>query len=304
MELRDIEYFAMVAEHGHLGRAAEALGLSQPALSKSLRRLEKAMQAKLVARTPKGVELTAEGNVLLTHVRPLRLSLQDVARKIADLDQGRSGHLRLGCAPGAADYLLPKAFGALLGDTPSVTVAVTVDPEPVMMTALRNGQLDLVVSRLVVPSYENVIQERLYKDDFVVYASTEHRLVGRTGLDIADVAGEAWVFPQIEGVLCKWVHQVFGENGFPAPRVTIVGGPMQIRLQAIGSSHLLGIAPRQIVRQSAAHLRLTEIPVKKLAWSRHVAVGYRCDAYLSPVARRFIDILKTSAKAIDTGASK
>ena len=54
MELRDIEYFAVIAEHGHLGRAADALGLSQPALSKSLRRLEQALQVKLVKRTPKG----------------------------------------------------------------------------------------------------------------------------------------------------------------------------------------------------------------------------------------------------------
>ena len=148
MELRDIEYFAIVAEHGHLGRAAEALGLSQPALSKSLRRLEKAMQAKLVARTPKGVELTAEGSVLLAHVLPLRLSLQDVARKIAHLGQGRAGHLRLGSAPGAADYLLPTAFGTLVSDAPDVTVSVTVEPEPVIVAALRNGQLDLMVTLL------------------------------------------------------------------------------------------------------------------------------------------------------------
>ena len=57
MDLRDVEYFAVVAQHGHLGRAAEALGLGQPALSMSLRRLEKSAQAKLVKRTPKGVEL-------------------------------------------------------------------------------------------------------------------------------------------------------------------------------------------------------------------------------------------------------
>ena len=128
--MRDIEYFAAIAEHGHLGRAAEALDLSQPALSKSLRRLEKVMQAKLVTRTSKGVELTAEGNELLSHVRPLRLSLQDVARKIRDLGQGYSGHPRLGSAPGAADYLLPRAFGTLLRDAPGVTVSVTVETDP------------------------------------------------------------------------------------------------------------------------------------------------------------------------------
>src|SRR6478609_8832206 len=96
MELRDIEYFAVIAEHGHLGRAADTLGLSQPALSKSLRRLERALQVKLVRRIPKGVELTTEGSVLFLRVRELRLSLQSVVREIADVSQGRVGHLRVG----------------------------------------------------------------------------------------------------------------------------------------------------------------------------------------------------------------
>ena len=298
MELRDIEYFAVVAEHGHLGRAAETLGLSQPALSKSLRRLEKAMQAKLVTRTPKGVELTAEGNVLLSSVSPLRLSLQDVARKIADLSAGNSGHLRIGAAPGAADFLLPTAFGTLLNDAPNVTVSITVEPEPVMAAALRNGQLDLVVTRLAIPPYESVIQERLYDDDFIVYASAGHRLAGLQRVKIADVAQEGWAFPAVDGVVCKWVQHVFANHALAPPRVALVGGPMQIRLQAIGSSRLLGIAPKQIVRQIAPRLRLTEIPVKELAWSRHVGITYRGNAYLSPVAARFIDILKMTAKKL------
>src|SRR5262245_39212455 len=69
MELRDIEYFAVVAEHGNVRRAAEALDLSPPALSKSLRRLEKSVGAKLVKRTPKGVELTDVGVAMVGQVR-------------------------------------------------------------------------------------------------------------------------------------------------------------------------------------------------------------------------------------------
>lgn len=298
MELRDIEYFAVVAEHGHLGRAAEALGLSTPALSKSLRRLEEAMQAKLVSRTPKGVELTAEGSALLSHVRPLRLSLHDVAREIADLGKGHSGHLRLGCAPGAADYLLPAAFGVLLSDAPSITVSVTVEAEPVMVAALRNGQLDLVVSRLAAPPYEGVIQEHLYDDEFVVYASADHRLAKHKPVEIADLAQEGWVFPSVDGVVCKWLHRMFEDHGVAPPRVTLVGGPMQIRLQAIGASRLLGVAPRRTLHDVSSRLRLTEISVKGLAWTRQVGIGYRKDAYLSPVARRFIEILKVTAKKI------
>lgn len=298
MELRDIEYFSVVAEHGHLGRAAEALGLSTPALSKSLRRLEKSLQAKLVVRTPKGVELTAEGSALLSHVHPLQLSLHDIAREIAELGKGRSGHLRFGCNPGSAEYLLPAAFGALLRSTPGVTVSITVGGDAVLVPALRNGHLDLIIASLPTPPYEGVAQERLYEDEFVVYGSADHRLAKLKSVRILDLAREGWAFPMIDGVICKWLHRVFEDNGSAPPRVTLVGGPLQVRLQVIASTDLLGMAPRRIVRQVASRLRLREIPVKGMVWKRDHGVGYRKDAYLPPVARRFVEILKAAAKEI------
>jgi DNA-binding transcriptional LysR family regulator len=88
MELRDIEYFAIIAEHRNVRRASEALGLSPGAMSKSLRRLEKSMHAKLVERTPKGVALTSVGAALLAQVHRLRVTLMDIRREAEDLTEG------------------------------------------------------------------------------------------------------------------------------------------------------------------------------------------------------------------------
>src|ERR1700752_4829036 len=114
MELRDIEYFAVIAEHGNVRRAAETLQLSPPALSMSLRRLEKAMGAKLVMRTPKGVELTAVGSALQAQVGRIRLTLDDVTREAADLSHGRAGHLRIGASGGNSEMFLPEVCSTLL----------------------------------------------------------------------------------------------------------------------------------------------------------------------------------------------
>src|SRR6185436_7335895 len=101
MNLRDLQYFAVVAKHRHLGRAAASLGLSQPALSMSLRRLERFMQTKLVKRTPKGVDLTAPGEVVYAHASRLRLSIEDISREVADLSEGRAGYLSIGTGGGS-----------------------------------------------------------------------------------------------------------------------------------------------------------------------------------------------------------
>ncbi len=121
MELRDIDYFAVIAEQRHLGRAAEALGLSTAALSKSLRRLEQLAEAKLVRRTPKGVELTAVGKAVLAHVEQLRLARDDLVREVSDVAQGRAGNLRIGSGPSTAENTLPAACSALLNETPKVS---------------------------------------------------------------------------------------------------------------------------------------------------------------------------------------
>ena len=89
MELRDLEYFSVVAEHGNVRRAAEALDLSPPALSKSLRRLEKAVGAKLVKRVPKGIELTAVGSAMVDQARRIRLDDREDDQREQDVGRYR-----------------------------------------------------------------------------------------------------------------------------------------------------------------------------------------------------------------------
>ena len=299
MELRDIEYFAVVAEHGHLGRAAEALGLSTPALSKSLRRLEQSLQAKLVKRTPKGVELTAEGSALLLHVRELRLSLQDVAREIADLSQGRVGYLRIGTGP-IGEYLYPTALIAMLKVAPRVTLKVTVADNDVLIPALRNGDLDLIV--LFIPSapYEGLVQDHLYDDELIVCASADHRLVKFKRVSMADLAQERWALSSSNILILNQerLHRAFQDCGLPPPRIVVETRSLLLRLQTVASSTLLGFTSRRVLQRVAPLLRLTALPVKELTWRRPIGVIYRKDTYLSPAARRFIEILKTTAKDI------
>lgn len=295
MELRDIEYFAVVAEHGHLGRAAEALGLSISALSKSLRRLEKAMQAKLFRRTPKGVELTTEGAALLPRVRGLRLSLADVAREIADLSQGRTGHLRVGAHPGVFPDLLGLACGAVLKEAPKVALALTIAGNDELLPALRNGELDLIVNAMPGRPYEDLVQEHVYDDEFVVYASARHRLAGKKGVALADIAQERWILWAPNAPSWQRLHRVFEDNDLPPVRIAMVASDMSLRLSAVAHSDLLGITLRRVIQQAAPGYRLVVLPVKELTWRLATAVSYRKDAYLSPAARRFIQILKTTA---------
>src|SRR5262249_18704690 len=149
-------------------------------LSKSLRRLEQAVQAKLVTRTPKGVEITAEGSALLVRARELRASLDGIGREIADVSSGRVGHVRMGVGFPIAEQFLAEAFATLFKNSPRTRVTCSVSDNDLMIPALRNGELDLVLNFLTsIHSLEGSVREHLYDDQFVVAAAKSHRLADR-----------------------------------------------------------------------------------------------------------------------------
>jgi DNA-binding transcriptional LysR family regulator len=297
LALRDIEYFVAIAERGNVGRAAESLGLSQPALSKSLRRLEVSMQTKLVKKVPKGVELTAVGSAFLAHVRRIRLSLDDVAHEVADLTQGRAGQVRVGTNQHAIDHVLPAMCGALLKDAPKLKLKVTVGSNDVLVPALRNGQLDLIISGIPMSPEGDLVQVQLSDDEFVVYASANHRLAKLKRVTIADLSRERWaLLPDV--LATQWLRRTLEDNGLPPPEIALETSSEALRLHAVASSELLGFTSRISVLEAAPRLRLVVLHVKELTWRRPLGARYRKDAYLSPAARRFIELLIVTAKKI------
>ena len=296
INLRDIQYFAVVAEHKHLGRAAEAIGLSQPALSMCLRRLERGMDAKLVKRTPKGVELTASGEAVFAHARRLKLSVDDISREVTEISKGRAGHLRVGSGPGFMFDLLPAACNKLIRLAPGVTLKVIVLGRGDSLVELRAGKLDLVIAAIRRADDIDLVQEHLYDDEAVVYASVSHRLAKRKQVSLADLAQERWALTTDDTPTWNRVQQAFESNGLPSPRVTVETSSIAMRLPLIASSDLLGYSSRPVVRRAAPQLGLAEIKVKELAYTRKVGVIYRKDGYLAPVARRLVEMLKATAK--------
>jgi DNA-binding transcriptional LysR family regulator len=301
--LRDVEYFAAIAEHGQVQLAAEALGLSQPALSISLRRLEKSMQTKLLKRTPQGVELTSVGKALLARVGKLRLSVEDVTREIADLSAGRTGRLRVASNAASALDVLPMACEVLMNEAPGLSLKVAVLERGAMLTGVRNGELDFALCSNMPSHQPELADIPLYEEEYVVYASANHRLAKRKQLKLADLASERWAVANIHGPTERHLTRAFDEAGLPPPMIAIESTFLPMRHHLLATSRLLGINSRAAVNYAAARFPVVELPVKDFSITRRCSVVHRKDAYLPPAALRFIEILKAKAKEI-TAASR
>jgi DNA-binding transcriptional LysR family regulator len=294
MELRDIEYFAVIAEHRHLGRAAEALGLGQPALSLSLRRLEKSADARLIHRTPKGLELTAVGSALLSHVQRLQLAREDLAKEIAYVARGQVGRLRIGANANIANGLLADACSVMLKEAPGVTLNVVVAGETAaLVQTLRKGELDLIVSFTSHGSHEGVTHERLCEVEFVVYASIRHRLARRKSVSLGDLVNERWVSTPGSALTARnSLRHTFEERGLPAPQIAVMSDSAELSRQLVAGSDLLGFAARRPIARNAKFLGLKILQISDMTWTRFIVIACRTSGYQSPVAKRFIDILR------------
>jgi DNA-binding transcriptional LysR family regulator len=185
-------------------------------------------------------------------------------------------------------------------ETPKVTVAVSVAATTdTLLPALRKGDLDIVVNHVLRTTPDDLVLESLWNDEFVVYASTRHPLAKRRTVKLADLAHERWASTAASAYTALQSLQLtFEERGLPPPRISLTSDSVMLRHRTVAATGLLGIGSRGIVEANAADVGLRIIPVRDMKWIRPVAVFYRKDAYLSPAARRFIEILKATARHI------
>jgi DNA-binding transcriptional LysR family regulator len=303
MELRDLEYFAVVAEQRNLGRAAELLGLSQPALSKSIARLEGTMEVKLFQRSAKGMELTAEGSLLLSRARELRQSLRNVAREVSDVSRGHAGHIRIGVGPSANNDLFLAAITELLKAEPRISIKVIVSDMDEIMPALHGGQIDLVVNLVVIKPPVGLAFLPLHEDECVVFCAANHRLAARTHVPLSELSGERWAVGEPGLPTQQRLHEVFRDNGLEPPRVGLESRSLSLRLEAVANSDMLVYTSGAVGRKfRSRQIALKALPVKELYWVRPVGLMHRKERYIPPAVRRFIEILSRITSGTAAGA--
>lgn len=290
VELRDLEYFVVVAEQGNLGRAADHLGLSQPALSRGLKRLEDALETRLFRRSPSGMALTTEGALLLSRARELRFYLRNVAREVSDVSRGHAGHINIGVGPNATDDLLVASISELLRTEPRITTGVVVSDQDEIIPALQSGDLDVVFNLVHHKLPSDLVYIPVREDECVVCCAPTHRLATCRSVPLSELKNERWALGEPDLPTMQTLQRVLRDNGFEAPRAALQTRSLQLRLEVAAASDVLVYASRVMVERFE-HLKI--LPVDELRWVRSIGVIHRNETYLAPAVRRFVEILKS-----------
>ena len=302
MDLRDLRYFETIASLQHVGRAAEALHRSQPALTSSIRRLEEACGAPLFERAGRGIRLTAAGKVLLRWAQRLRFDMEDARREIDAIGSGLAGHIRIGIVPTAAQFLLPAAARQLLQEGPEVTLRTVVGLVETLKPLLRQGELDMVVGT-ETHAEPGIVSRVLAEDAIVVAASATHELF-RGKPTLKDLTRYRWALQPPGAPIRDWLDHTFDRRRLPRPRVQVESTMLIMLPTLIAQTGLLSFISRHHLLARGGPSELKEIPLKETTMVRRLVVAYRDKGFLPPAAERLIELLAREHHGRGPGESR
>jgi len=295
MRLDDLRYFIAVAEEGHVGRAAHRLGLSQPALTKGIQRLERALKLTLFDRGSRGMTLTTVGDVFFQRVRHLCMGFDDAAQEAGHLHLGNIGTVRIGTSPIYADALVAKALAQLHGQRPGAKAQLSIQINTALLAALRLGDLDLCVNAIEDVAPEGLEQEVLFDDPLYVVMRDQHPLASKRNVQLRDLAQAQWALPNARVLARRLVEARFLEHGLPSPNVVLeLDSSITQIASVVRNSDLLAVMSRFSLCRPASQ-GLVVAPHAAAKWGRNVGIVTRANAYMSPVSLRFIELLRTCA---------
>lgn len=195
MELTPLRYMIAIAEAGHMTRAAETLGVTQPALSAMLKKLEQEVGAELLHRTGRGVEPTEAGHVFLEHAREAVRRADEAANAVREMVGLERGSIRLGGGATAITYILPAVVSAFRREHPHLRFYIREAGSRAVADSVRSGELDLgiVTLPLHVTGADDLFTTALVRDELRLIVPPEHALAGRKGFRWRDLEGESMV---------------------------------------------------------------------------------------------------------------
>lgn len=292
MELRHLRYFAAVAETRHFGRAAERLHMAQPALSQSIRQLEAELGTPLFVRTTRQVRLTPAGEFFKSETARILTAVEDSARGVRRIAEGRQGLVRIAFTGSAAHTQLPRMARIIKGELPGLALEVHADLlTPAQVEGLTDGSLDLAVLRPPMASADGLRLRTIESEQLVLAVAADHRLATEPVISMTDLRTEPFVlFASTSSAVNEAVLRSCREAGFvPHREHEAAGISVQLPLVAAG----LGIA---LVPGSVRAAPLAGVVFRDVtdAATVDLALAWRTDES-NPAVLAIIDALDAAA---------
>jgi|SRR5712671_1403188 len=302
MKLQDLHVLMTVVQAGSMGKAAERLNITQPAVSRSIAELEHAVGVRLLDRRRQGVEPTEYGRALLKGGAAMFDDLHQAVKNIEFLADPTAGSVRIGCSQFLTTTLVSAVVDELSRRYPRIVFDIAATDEETLRRELIDRNVDFLVARKFGPIADDRLEfEMLYDDSFGVVAGVNNSFARRRRVELADLANEPWALPQAATVLGSVFAEAFRAIGLSYPRTTVLTSHAELRVNLLTSGRFLSIFSASILRFHTKRAELKVLPVELQLSRVPVGIVTLRNRTLSPVAKLFIQHAREVAKPLTRG---
>lgn len=262
LKIRHLVLVTTIADEGTLVRAAEALHITQPVVTRGLREVEDILGVALFERLPRGVTPTEYGRPFIERARSVLAELRVAGEEVRLLQSGQLGTVTVGTHLAGSNLLLPRAIAGLKAEHPRLTVVVREGTPDTLQQLLLSGDLDLTVGRLSSSVPTRLEQERLHQEPIRLVARAGHPVHERSTA-LADLVAYPWIFPVAQTALRAELEAVFFHEGLPMPADRVECTSMLTLRNLLVSTDVIAALP-MFIAVDDRELRILPTPLSSI----------------------------------------
>lgn len=294
MKLSVLKAFVAAVEGGSLRAGSRHSGVSQPAMSKMMRELERELATELLRRSTTGVAVTAPGAVLYEHACRAIRELSNATEKIEQFAGRMVGELSIGAVPIAVLLLIPEIMRTFCREFPDIRLCVREEMYIAQLTNLRMGEVDIAIGPIPdnLPPGE-FHTESLMSVSMVVVAGKGNPLSRARSL--SQLVDARWVYTSASG-MASYAQILFKKHGLPPPEPAAIVNSTLGLASLLGLGDYVGLMPIQIATHPVAASCLAIVPIGEENLRLPLGVMARNDAMLKPAVKHFLRHLQRAAQ--------
>lgn len=305
--MRSLQHVAAVGRLRSFGRAAEALGLSQPALSKSIRLLEKALGVPLFERSHRGVDPTTYGEILLAASGPMLRHMDEVVAEIRRTQGLEAGSIRIGAGPFAMELSVASAALRLARRHPGIQLRVVQGGWDALTLDVASGALDVAVAEIAAAEQTPGLEvERIGAHDGTFYCRAGHPLLSGPRLSFQDVATFSLAMSPLPARIATFFERhgsagrVDPTTGLFQPAVTV--NEVALMKRAVRETDAVSWAPAVLIADEVRQGAFVPLPLEA-DWARlNYGIIRRADKPVTPAVAAFLSEVRSIEQGLRSGS--
>lgn len=301
MNLNQLRAFYAVARTGAFSKGADELFVTEPAVFIQVRSLERYLGFKLLDKFGRDLKPTEVGRMLFEYAEKIFGLVDEANRAVKELQELKSGELRIGCAKALAQYLMPLVISSFRDFYPKIRILLSEGSSDELIKGVMSHQFELAIAARM-PYTDRIEVVPFSKDRVIVVASPDSRLVGKGEVSLEDLADQPIICRDAGSATRLVVFSVFEKQGLKLSAIVESGNTEFIK-DLVKKDEAYSFLSSICVRNEIKRKELAVVPVKGNDLVLNIDITHLKGKTLSPAANTFLDFLMESRDSEDLGGT-